>query len=126
MIPEEKLAAVAKALQATFGTREYQDIQQLTLGLSSALIFRIVVLDKPYLLRVNTRTDAMGDLTHQINCLKMPVEALLAPKLLYASIEDRILITDFIDAKPFPLSDARLKKPDLLRRLHGMPQFKPE
>ena len=123
MIPEEKISTVTKALQTTFGTSEYEQITQLTAGLSTALIFRIVVLGKPYLLRVNTRTDMMGDLTHQINCLKMPVEAALAPKLLYASIEDRILITDFIDAKPFPLAQARLKMPGLLRRLHGLPPF---
>ena len=123
MIPEEKIAVVAKALQTTFGTSEYQSILQLTAGLSSALIFRIVVFGKPYLLRVITKTDAMGDPTHQINCLKAPVEAALAPKLLYASVEDRILITDFIDAKPFPLGDARLKMPELLKRLHALPPF---
>jgi hypothetical protein len=69
MIPEDKISAVAQALKITFGTSEYQDIRQLTLGLSSALIFRIVVLGKPYLLRVIIRTDALGDPTHQINCL---------------------------------------------------------
>jgi hypothetical protein len=98
MIPEEKIAVVAKAMQTTFGTSEYQDIRQLTLGLSTALIFRIVVIGKPYLLRIIMRTDTMGDPTHQINCLKAPVETGLAPKLLYADVEDRILITDFIDA----------------------------
>jgi hypothetical protein len=123
MIPEVKISAVAKALKITFGTSEYQDIRQLTLGLSSALIFRIVVLGKPYLLRLITRTDALNDPTHQINCLKAPVEAALAPRLLYASIEDRILITDFIDAKPFPLSEARVKMANLLSRLHGLSPF---
>ena len=123
MIPEEKIAAVAKALQTTFGTSAYEEITQLTAGLSTALIFRIVVRGKPYLLRIIMRTDAMGDPTHQINCLKTPTEAGLAPKLLYASIEDRILITDFIDAKPFPLAEARMKMPALLKRLHSLPPF---
>ena len=86
MIPEEKIAAVAKALQTTFGTSPYEEITQLTAGLSTALIFRIVVRGKPYLLRIIMRTDAMGDPTHQINCLKTPTEAELAPKLLYASV----------------------------------------
>ena len=121
MIPEEKIAAVTKALQTTFGTSAYEEIRQLTAGLSTALIFRIVVRGNPYLLRIIMRTDAMGDPTHQINCLKTPTEAGLAPKLLYASIEDRILITDFIDAKPFPLSEARMKMPALLKRLHSLP-----
>jgi thiamine kinase-like enzyme len=81
------------------------------------------VFDKPYLLRIITRTDAISDPTHQINCLKAPVEAALAPNLLYAGVEDRILITDFIDAKPFPLSEARLKMAALLSRLHALPPF---
>ncbi|HEY4967578.1 MAG TPA: phosphotransferase [Puia sp.] len=123
MIPEEKKDAVSRALQNAFGVSEYDDIRQLTAGLSTALIFRMVVLGRPYLLRIITRTDAISDPTHQINCLKAPTEAGLAPKLLYTSVEDRILITDFIEAKPFPLAEARLKMPDLLKRLHALPRF---
>jgi hypothetical protein len=121
MIPEGKKAFVQKALQTTFGVSEYEDIRELTAGLSSALIYRVVVLGKAYLLRIITRTDAMGDPTHQIDCLKAPVEAGLAPKLLYACVEDRILITDFIEAKPFTLEEARFRMPDLLKRLHELP-----
>jgi hypothetical protein len=61
MIPENKKKAVSSALQSTFGVSEFEDIRQLHEGLSSALIFRIVVKGKPYLLRVVTRTDAMAD-----------------------------------------------------------------
>src|SRR5450631_4513048 len=123
MIPEDKKLAVAHALQTAFGVSEFENITQLTAGLSSALIFRIVVLGKPYLLRIIMRTDIISDPTHQIICLKAPTEAGLAPKLWFASIEDRILITDFIEAKPFPLAEARLKMPDLLKHLHALPPF---
>src|SRR5450432_2360310 len=123
MIPEDKKPAVTRALQTAFGVSEFEDITQLTAGLSSALIFRIRVQGNHYLLRIITRTDAINDPTHQINCLKAPTEAGLAPKLWYASIEDRILITDFIEAKPFTLTEARLKMPDLLKRLHALPLF---
>jgi thiamine kinase-like enzyme len=121
MIPEEKKAVVSRALRITFGVDEFEQITPLTAGLSTALIFRMVVLGKAFLLRIIMRTDAMGDPTHQINCLKAPVEAGLAPKLLYASVEDRILITDFIEPKPFPLAEATLKMPELLKRLHELP-----
>jgi len=43
MIPEEKKAAVEHALQTAFGVTEIDDIRELTVGLSSALILRIVV-----------------------------------------------------------------------------------
>lgn len=123
MIPEEKRAALTRALQTTFGVDHFGEITQLTAGLSTALIFRMVVMGKAYLLRIIMRTDGMGDPTHQINCLKAPTEAGLAPKLLYASVEDRILITDFIEAEPFPLAEARVKMPELLKCLHGLPPF---
>ena len=57
MIPEAKNAAVARALRETFGVSVFEDIQILTPGLSSALVFRIV-RGSSYLLRVITRTDA--------------------------------------------------------------------
>jgi hypothetical protein len=57
MIPEEKNAAVGRALRETFGVSDFEDIQMLTAGLSSARIFRIVVARRPYLLRVIMSTN---------------------------------------------------------------------
>jgi hypothetical protein len=47
MIPEAKHAAVARGLQGAFGVAEFEDIQMLTAGMSSARIFRIVVAGHP-------------------------------------------------------------------------------
>jgi thiamine kinase-like enzyme len=123
MIPEAKKTAVATALQAAFGINEFEEIRQLTTGLSSALIFRIVVRRKPYLLRVITRTDANADPTHYYDSMGAGADAGLAPRVWYAGIADRISITDFIEAKPFPLKEARTKMPVLLKRLHSLPPF---
>ena len=123
MIPEAKQTAVANALQAAFGVSEFEEIRQLTVGLSSALIYRIVVQGKPYLLRVITRTDAMSDPTHFYNCMKPAAEAGIAPQIWHAGIDDRISITDFIEAKAFPIQEARIKLPLVLKRLHSLPPF---
>jgi thiamine kinase-like enzyme len=123
MIPEAKKTAVINALQATFGQIEFEEISELTAGLSSALVFRIVVRAKPYLLRIITRTDAMSDPTHWYDCMKTAAGAALAPRVLYTGVDDRISITDFIEKKTFPISDAKLKMPELLRRLHSLPTF---
>lgn len=123
MIPEIRLNAVKKALQEAFGVSEYEDIKQLTVGLSSALVFRIVVKGKPYLLRIITRTDAMGDPTIQFACMKSASEAGLAPHIWYLSIEDRISITDFVNAKPFPMGEAKTKLAELMKELHSLPPF---
>jgi hypothetical protein len=70
MIPEAKQPAVARALHEAFGVEEFEDICSLTAGLTSALVFRIVVRRHPYLLRVITRTDDMSDPTRQFACMK--------------------------------------------------------
>lgn len=123
MIPENKKSAVSLALQTAFGVSEYDEITELTQGLSSALIFRMMVNGSPYLLRIITRTDAMGDPSHYYGCMKTAAEAGLAPSIRYMSVEDRMSITDFVEAKPFPLTEARLLMPEVLRRLHALPRF---
>jgi hypothetical protein len=50
LIPAAKQDAVTRALEATFGVSEFDDLQILTEGLSSALVFRMVVKGCPYLL----------------------------------------------------------------------------
>lgn len=122
-IPETKLEAVKKALQEAFGVSEFEDIKEMTAGLSSALVYRIVVQGNPYLLRIITRTDAMGEPTLQFTCMKAAAEAGLAPRIWYLSIEDRISITDFIEARPFPVSEAKTILSEVMRRLHSLPPF---
>jgi hypothetical protein len=122
MIPETKLAAVKNALQTAFGVSAYEDIRKLTAGLSPDLIFRILVKGKPYLLRVITRTDTNYEPRH-FACMKAGAEIGIAPRIRYMSIDDRILITDFIEAQPFPLDKARLLLADSLQRLHGLTPF---
>lgn len=121
MIPETKLNAVKKALQEAFGVSEFEDIRELTAGLSSARVFCIVVKGNPYLLRIITRTDAMGDPTLQFNCMKVAAEAGLAPRIWYLSIEDRISITDFVKDQLFPVEKAKVKLGSILRNLHSLP-----
>ena len=57
MIPVEKSAAVARGLREAFGVTEFDEIDLLTKGQTSALVFRIVVGGAPYLLRIIMRSD---------------------------------------------------------------------
>lgn len=115
--------AVSQALQQTFGTGEYDSLKQIHVGLSTALTYKMVVKSKPYILRVTTRTDAVSDPTHYYKCMMPAAEAGVAPRVLYAGIEDRISITDFIDAQPFTMDGARAMMPQLLKQLHALPPF---
>lgn len=122
MIPVQKQPAVERALVEAFGVKEVEDIHPMTAGLSTALVYRIVVKGKPYLLRVITRTDDAADPTHQYACMRAAAEAGIAPRIWYASVEDRLLISDFVEAQPFP-EDMALRMAPLLNTLHGLPGF---
>ena len=128
MIPQLKKDAVARALREAFGVTEFEDIQTLTAGLSPAHVFRIVVQGRPYLLRIIMDTGAAagpgrGDQTNHYACMKLGADAGIAPKVWYTSIEDRVSITDFVQAKPFPRTEALARLPLTLRALHALPPF---
>jgi len=123
MIPENKKEAVIYALQTAFGTSEIDEMRQLHAGLSTAMVLRIVVRGKSYLLRIITRTDAISAPTLEYACMQAAADTGIAPKVWYTNLDERIAITDFVDAKPFPLEKARTRMPALLKRLHALPPF---
>ena len=121
MIPEAKQPAVTRALQAAFGVDDYEDIRLLTGGLSSGLACKIIVKSNPYLLKI-LRKEMIGDPRHEFDCMQAGAEAGIAPRIWYASVEDRILITDFVEARPFP-DDMALRMAATIRTLHALPHF---
>lgn len=123
MIPEAKTAAVTRALREAFGVTDFEEIRLMTAGLSSALVFRIVVRGHPYLLRVITRTDANTDPTRQFTCLKIAAEAGVTPRVWYTSIEDRVAIMDFVEARAFPITERVVRLAVTLRALHALSPF---
>jgi aminoglycoside phosphotransferase (APT) family kinase protein len=122
MIPQEKQPVVERALQQAFSTTEIEEIEKPSGGLSTALVFRIVVRAKPYLLRVIMRADAHWDPKRHFKCMQAAEAAGIAPRILYASVEDLILITDFVTARPFP-ADIALRIAGTIRTLHALPLF---
>jgi aminoglycoside phosphotransferase (APT) family kinase protein len=53
----------------------------------------------------------------------IPQEKSAAPRVWYTSTEDKISITDFVEAVPFPVADALVRIPAALRALHAIPPF---
>ncbi|MGB9070713.1 MAG: phosphotransferase [Candidatus Acidiferrales bacterium] len=124
MIPEAKNAAVSRALREAFGVGEFEEIRMLTEGMSSALVFRIAVRGRPYLLRIITKTDALNDPTRQFACMRAAAEAGLAPRIWYASTEDRISITDFVPVRPLAAGKSGVAElGSTVRRVHALPPF---
>jgi aminoglycoside phosphotransferase (APT) family kinase protein len=120
MIPQEKTAAVTRALREAFGVTAFEDIRMLTKGNSTSRVFRIVVQGSPFLLKMIMRTD---DHTRHFACMKAAAEAGLAPRVWYTNVEDRLAITDFVETAPFAAADALVRMPAVLRALHAIPPF---
>src|SRR5215471_11831390 len=118
MIPRANTEAVVRALEQAFGVSAYEHIDTLSKWVHSALVFRIVVRGRPYLLRI-----AKYDPTTEFVCMKAAAEAGLAPCIRYASVEDRVLITDFVETVPLSPAEARVRMPRVLRTLHALPPF---
>lgn len=123
MIPENKQAAVNKGLEFSFGTSHLEEIQPLAKGLSSALVFKIIVQGNPYLLRVIMREDAVADPTHYFGCMQAAAAAGVAPPIFYLDYQNRISITGFVHERHFSKEDARHLMPIYIRRLHNLPKF---
>ena len=119
MIPQEKSAAVTRGLREAFGVTAFEDIGSTKVRTSS-LVFRIVVQGSPFLLKILTRK---GDPARYFTCMKAAAEAGLAPRVRYTSIEDGILITDFVETLPLTETDALVRIPAALRTLHALPPF---
>ncbi|MFN8484363.1 MAG: phosphotransferase [Anaerolineae bacterium] len=124
MIPEDKQAAVARALSEAFGVTDVEDMRPLRGGLSPSLVFRIVVRGTPYLLRVVVRRQAMYDPTREFTCMRLASDAGIAPRIWYADLDDLVLITDFVAAEPYPTDVAPLVAATI-RRVHALPRFPP-
>src|SRR5579872_1595860 len=121
MVPEEKKAAVARALREAFGVTEFDDITQLNKGLHGAIVFRIAVKGSRYLLRIVMRKDETT--ARHFACMTAAAKAGLAPHVRYANVEDKVSITDFVEAEPFPVEHALVRIPAMLRTLHALPPF---
>jgi len=122
LIPEAKQADVARVLHEVFGVNHVEDMRPVTGGLSSARVLRIVVHGVPYLLRVMMSTDPRNDPARQFSCMKQAADIGVAPRMLYANADDRILVTDFIEAKPFPKDSGPILA-SVIRQLHSLPDF---
>lgn len=122
MIPQERSEAVARGLREAFGVTEFDDIRGLPNRPGADLLFRIVVQGSAFLLRIVIR---VADPACHFTCMNTAAQAGLAPRVWYTSPEDKIAITDFVEAGPLPRTEALIRMPRTLRALHALPPFPP-
>ena len=120
MIPEEKNAAVTRALVEACGVSEWDEIVQITKGHAFSRVYRIVVRGSAFLLKLIMYKH---DPTCHFGCMRAAAAAGLAPRVVYTNLEDQICITDFIETAALPMAEALVRLPKLLRELHALPPF---
>lgn len=120
MIPQDKTEAVTRALRGAFGVAECEGITRITRGQTPSLVYHIVVQGSPYLLKIITRAE---DPSRHYACMRAAADAGVAPRVLYTNSEEKISITDFVEASPLSSGEARARLPGVLRTLHDLPPF---
>jgi len=119
LIQEPKREAVARALRRAFAIDDVEDCSPLTGGLTEACVYRIVVNGTQYVLRVSPDE---AKFSRQLPFVQAASEAGLAPCIRDPRPQDGILITEFIEKKPFP-EDIRPRMAEVIRSVHSLPRF---
>jgi aminoglycoside phosphotransferase (APT) family kinase protein len=99
LIPADRREIAHSALKATFGTAAISGLQQITSG-ASALIYRIEIADRAYLLRLeSSKRDEVRDPQRSYLCMKMAASAGIAPALQHADPMSGVAIMDFVPSR---------------------------
>ena len=129
-IPDDRRATARSALTTAFGSAPLTGLQRVTGG-ASALIYRIEIADRPYLLRLESlQRDEVRDPDRAYRCMRTAVEAGVAPALYLADATAGVAIMDFLPGQPlsdYPGGAPRLVHDlgDLANRLQATSPFPP-
>lgn len=126
-IPAERRETARSALARAFAGAQPDALQAVGGGASGALIYRADVAGRPYLMRIETRRDAMRN-PHQSECMQIAADAGIAPPLHHLDDAAGIAIMDFLPQRPwseYPGGPARLARDvgALAARLQATPRF---
>jgi len=84
------------ALAAAFGRARIGPIVALTVGATTASVYRVEVGERRYLLRIEGQPSPLRN-PHQYASMRIAAETGIAPKILYVDEAARIVVTDFIE-----------------------------
>ncbi|HEX5421378.1 MAG TPA: phosphotransferase [Gammaproteobacteria bacterium] len=114
-IPEDRRETVRSAIASTFGRAQPNAIEQITRGASGALIYRLDVGNRAYLLRLEPRRGNFDPNDAGYACMRTAAEAGIAPALHYADAASGVAIMDFVASQS--LFDHPCGREGLLRGL---------
>jgi aminoglycoside phosphotransferase (APT) family kinase protein len=126
-IPATHREAARAALTTVFGGASIAALQPVGGGASGALIYRVDVAGRAYLMRVETRRGPLRN-PQQYVCMQTAADAGIAPPLHHADSETGVAVMDFLQQRPlqeYPGGAANLVRDlgGLVARLQATPAF---
>lgn len=97
LFPSHRSAAVETALATAFTTTPTA-ITLLTGGLSAATVYKVIVADRAYVLKLEV-TDTAGTTSGSEKAM-LAAAAGIAPQVYYRNAQEGIIISEFIESKP--------------------------
>lgn len=126
IVEESRRDAVMAAINCLSPTLPLNEITLLQGGYSSSQTYKIIINNKPYVLRVMRLDHTLSDRQQQIKCLQEGADLGIAPYCHYATAEADIIIMDYI--APTPLRFTKDNVGDfavIIQTLHQAPLFGP-
>jgi aminoglycoside phosphotransferase (APT) family kinase protein len=126
-IPSAQGEIAREALKSAFGSRPIQSIEPVAGGITSALVLKVQVGDRGYLLRAEGEPSPLRN-PHQYESMRIAAEAGIAPEIRHLDEVARVVVMDFIEPRPlseYPGGHAGLAQAlgELLKRLQTTPVF---
>lgn len=124
-IPHEHDEALNSVLSKVFQVSEPDLIERLLKGLSSPGLYKIEVAGKCYVVRFSNTRRSLEDRQRELHAMQVASEIGIAPKVIYADLQEGIIVMDFIATSVTnPLSDESLQLfGSAMRKVHEGPAF---
>lgn len=123
---------IEKAVKTVFGIDKPEKMEPLNSGFSGAKLYKILVNNKFYVLRVKKQKaltqEDITDRENEIKCMNIAADAKVSPKVYYANIVDGVVIMDYIDNQKLKEQDRAepknvIKLAMLLQTIHNLAPF---
>ncbi len=124
-IPHEHEEALNSVVSKVFQASEPDLIERLLKGLSSPGLYKIEVAGKCYVVRFSNTRRSLEDRQRELHAMQVASEIGIAPKVIYADLQEGIIVMDFIATSVTnPLSDESLELLGrAMREVHDGPSF---
>ena len=98
-IPSAQSDIARAALKVVFGARPIEAIERVVGGITNALILKIQVSGRSYLLRVEGEPSPLRN-PHQYESMRIAAEAGIAPPIHHLDETAKVVVMDFIEQRP--------------------------